>query len=146
MEPFVDEIHRYHGYHGSEGMCRIRIFREAGRTPIILCSQPPEMVGTSITHLAEYLAAEVASKYLPAWETPRRSGATPEALPFLWIEHYPGQPYLEENCAFVRFEDYRIERLPAGYWPGQRSKLGQPIWRHVRESAVAALLGRPLTD
>ncbi len=76
MNKTHDYIHHYRGYWSDGGRCRIRIYREDGRTPVVICSQPPENHNTSITNMAQYLAAEVIEEHsLPT--------------PLRWIEHYP---------------------------------------------------------
>jgi hypothetical protein len=34
-----DYIHRYRGYWSDGGRCRIRIYHEYGRAPVVICSQ-----------------------------------------------------------------------------------------------------------
>ena len=52
-------VHRYRGYWSEGGRCRIRIYRGGGEPPVVVCSQLPENDNTSVTNMAEYLAAEV---------------------------------------------------------------------------------------
>jgi hypothetical protein len=54
-----DYIHHYRGYWSEGGKCRIRIYREDGQAPVVICSQLPDNDNTSVTNMAEYLAAEV---------------------------------------------------------------------------------------
>jgi hypothetical protein len=71
-----DYIHHYRGYWSEGGKCRIRIYREEGEASVIICSQLPDNPNTSVTNMAEYLAAEVIEEHsLPT--------------PLTWIEHYP---------------------------------------------------------
>jgi len=71
-----DYVHRYRGYWTDGGRCRIRIYQEEGRSPVVICSQLQDNENTSVTNMAEYLAAEVMKKHgLP--------------MPLTWIEHYP---------------------------------------------------------
>jgi hypothetical protein len=58
------------------GKCRIRIYREAGRSPMAICSQLQDNENTSVTNMAEYLAAEVVV-------------ANSLSTPLTWVEHYP---------------------------------------------------------
>jgi hypothetical protein len=58
-----DYIHRYRGYWSDGGRCRIRIYHEAGRAPVMLCSQLPDNHNTSITNMAEYIAAEMIEEH-----------------------------------------------------------------------------------
>jgi ribosomal protein L25 (general stress protein Ctc) len=45
------------------GKCRIRIYREDGQVPAVMYSQLPDNDNTSVTNMAEYLAAEVIEGY-----------------------------------------------------------------------------------
>jgi hypothetical protein len=71
-----DYIHRYRGYWSDGGKCHIRIYEEYGQIPVVICSQPLDNDNTSVTNMAEYLAAEVIKE---------RSLPTP----LIRIEHYP---------------------------------------------------------
>jgi hypothetical protein len=71
-----DYIHHYRGYWSDGGRCRIRIYREDGHAPVVICSQLQDNENTSGTNMAEYLAAEVIKE---------RSLSTP----LTWVEHYP---------------------------------------------------------
>jgi hypothetical protein len=70
-----DYLHHYRGYWSEGGVCRIRIYQERGRHPVVICSQLPENNNTSVTNMAEYIAAEVME---------RHSLSTP----LTWVEHY----------------------------------------------------------
>jgi hypothetical protein len=54
-----DYIHHYRGYWSDGGKCRIRIYREDGQSPVVICSQLPDNDNTSVTNIVEYLAAEI---------------------------------------------------------------------------------------
>jgi DNA transposition AAA+ family ATPase len=71
-----DYIHCYRGYWSDGGKCKIRIYREAGRSPMAICSQLQDNENTSVTNMAEYLAAEVVEE-----------NSLSTAL--TWVEHYP---------------------------------------------------------
>ena len=71
-----DYIHHYRGCWSEGGRCRIRIYREDGQAPVVICSQLPDNDNTSVTNMAEYLVAEVIEEHaLPT--------------PLVWVEHYP---------------------------------------------------------
>jgi hypothetical protein len=71
-----DYVHYYRGYWSEGGKCRIRIYQEDGHTPVVVCSELPDNDNTSVTNMAEYLAAEVIGEHkLP--------------IPLTWVEHYP---------------------------------------------------------
>ena len=59
MRKMHDHIHHYRGYWSDGGRCRIRTYRGEGDSPVAVCSQPPDNGNTSVTNMAEYLAAEV---------------------------------------------------------------------------------------
>lgn len=50
-----DYTYRYRGYWDDDGICRVRIFQDGTRTPVIVASQLPENTSTSITNMAEYV-------------------------------------------------------------------------------------------
>ena len=75
MKKTHDYIHHYRGYWSDGGRCRIRIYHEDGRAPVVICSQLPDNHNTSVTNMAEYLAAEVMESHPDifdpsAWGTP----------------------------------------------------------------------------
>jgi hypothetical protein len=70
-----DYVHHNRGYWSDGGKCRIRIYQEDGRTPVVVCSQLPDNDNASVTNMAEYLAAEVIEEH--GLQTP-----------LTWIEHY----------------------------------------------------------
>jgi hypothetical protein len=58
-----DHIHYYRGYWSNGDKCRIRIYWEDGRAPVVICSQLPNNDNTSVTNMVEYLAAEVVEQH-----------------------------------------------------------------------------------
>jgi hypothetical protein len=104
-----DYVHHYKGYWSDGGRCRIRIYREEGRAPVVICSQPPDNPNTSITNMAEYLAAEVIEGHrLPA--------------PLKWIEHYPEHEGEIGEYSLVRFSSWDlVDVFLGGVW---RYRLG----------------------
>jgi hypothetical protein len=72
-----DYVHYYRGYWSEGGRCQIRIYQTDSDVPVVICSQLPENKNTSVTNMAEYLAAEMIEEHrLPT--------------PLTWIEHYLG--------------------------------------------------------
>jgi hypothetical protein len=49
MKKTHDYIHYYRGYWSEGVKCRIRIYREYGRTTMVVCSQLPDNDNTSVT-------------------------------------------------------------------------------------------------
>ncbi len=104
---------------------------EVGRHPVIVAAELADNTGTSVTIIAEYLAAEVVARHCPhLLDAPADGGQ-----PVVWLERYPpGRGY-----ARVTFAPWRIRAA----WLGgtlQRA-LGTPDWARLDRAAVAALLG-----
>jgi hypothetical protein len=136
----VDVIHRFRGVwdHEPEAICRLRIFQEPGRTPVVVCSELDENPSTSVTNMAEILAAEVIAQYFPT--------RFEELEPVIWIEHYPGfedqrrgtrQPPQYDRLGFASWSPHRV-------WLGAQARLslGEPDWRPLPIHEVAHLIGR----
>jgi hypothetical protein len=85
-----DYIHHYRGYWSDGGKCRIRIYQGNGQAPVVICSQLPDNDNTSVTNMAEYLAAEIMESHPDIFD-PFSLGNIPGISydkPFVWIEHY----------------------------------------------------------
>ena len=121
-----DYVHHYRGYWSNGGKCRIRIYREEGQSPVVICSQLPDNDNTSVTNMAEYLAAEVIEEHsLPT--------------PLTWIEHYPEHEGEIGEYSLVRFSSWeRTEVCLGGVW---RCRLGSPRWSPLRPEEVGFLVG-----
>jgi hypothetical protein len=129
-----DYIRHYHGCWRSGGICRIEIFQEEEWPPIIVCTELPENDNTSISLMAECLAAEVVLEHFPA--TFEEIGE-----PFIWIEHHPGVPKLgmPPSYLWVSFDSY-APRLVQRFDGMPRVALGQAHWTHVDRTAFEALI------
>jgi hypothetical protein len=58
-----DYVHFYRGYWSGGGQCCISIYQEDGRAPVVICSQLSDNDNTSVTNMAEYLAAGVIEEH-----------------------------------------------------------------------------------
>ena len=113
MKKMHDYIHHYRGYWSDGGRCRIRIYHEDGRTPVVICSQVPDNDNTSATNMAEYLAAEVIEEHQLS-------------TPLAWIEHYPEHEAEIGEYSLVRFSNWNLREICLGevvaaYFRGSRS-------------------------
>lgn len=136
----ADFRYLYRGYYDEGGICRVRLFAKATLPPVIVVSQLEENRNTSITNMAEYIAAEVGAKHFPErFEQPE---------PFVWVEHYrhPGEsdPVLRETWSRVRFDSYTPRLVTLG--GVMRTKLGTPRWIHLPARDVAGLIGMAEMD
>ena len=131
----ADFRYAYRGYYDAGGICRVRLFQDTQRPPVILISQLEENRNTSITNMAEYLAAEIGAKHFPdRFEQPD---------PFTWVEHYcypeERDPALRETWSRVRFDSYTPRLVTLG--GVMRTKLGTPRWIYVPTKDMAQLIG-----
>ncbi len=120
-----DYIHHYRGYWSDGGRCRIRIYREDGHAPVVICSQLPDNTNTSVTNMAEYLAAEIIEgRSLPT--------------PLVWIEHYPEHEGEVGEYSLVGFSSWESEEAClGGVW---RYQLGSPRWTPLSLEGMETLL------
>ena len=126
MKKTHDYVHRYRGYWSDGGRCRIRIYREEGRPLVVVCSQPPDNGNTSVTNMAEYLAAEVIEEYSLT-------------TPLVWIEHYPEHEGEVGEWSLVAFSSWEIEEVClGGAW---RRRVGAPRWSHLSAQEARDLAG-----
>jgi hypothetical protein len=120
-----DYIHHYRGYWANGGKCRIRIYRQDGHAPVVICSQLQDDENTSVTNMAEYLAAEVIKEHkLPT--------------PLTWIEHYPEHEGEVGEYSLVMFSAWEFEEsCLGGVW---RCRIGSPGWSPMRPEEVDVLI------
>jgi hypothetical protein len=125
VKKIQDYIHHYRGYWSGGGKCRIRIYREDGRASVVICSQLPDNENTSVTNMAEYLAAEVTQELgLPT--------------PLTWVEHYPEHEGDIGEYSLVRFSSWKpMEVCLGGVW---RYRVGSPQWSPLTTEEVKAVL------
>ena len=68
---------------------------------MVICSQLPDNTNTSVTNMAEYLAAEVIEGHgLPT--------------PLVWVEHYLEHEGKPGEWSLVRFSSWKIEEVCLG--------------------------------
>jgi hypothetical protein len=119
-----DYVHYYRGYWSDGGKCRIRIYREERRAPVVICSQLPDNPNTSVTNMAEYLAAEVIEEH-------SLHG------PLVWVEHYPEHKGEIGEYSLVRFSSWDpVEVCLGGKW---RCQIGCPRWSPLTCEEIEAL-------
>ena len=120
--------------------CRIEVYTTEGQPPLIVATEFPENENTSITNVAEYVAAEVVERYLTSDQL---EGHDP---PFLWVEHYPateahGRRGRDETWDLVTFVHYRRQQTMQHSRPGGwRYTLGEADWRHLGRQGFEGLV------
>jgi hypothetical protein len=91
----------------------------------VICSQLPDNDNTSVTNMAEYIAAEVIEEHkLPT--------------PLTWIEHYPEHEGEIGEYSLVRFSSWDLREVClGGVW---RYKVGSPKWSPLNFEDLEAFL------
>ena len=145
MRKTHDYVHYYRGYWSDRGKCRIRIYQGNGQAPVVICSQLPDNDNTSVTNMAEYLAAEIMESHPDIFD-PFSLGNIPGISydkPFVWIEHYQtGARGSRSDLAtfdLTTFEHYEPKDVRSGgVW---RKVRGQPSWKTLERATVEVLVG-----
>lgn len=136
----LDYIHETRGFWRDGMSARIRIYNPAldDETPIVLATELPDNENTSITNMAEVLAAEIIGAHLPQRFDYR--------VPVLWLEHYPPA---KDQRRRLRPEKFEIDRVTFESWTPrikylggiERVTLGEPTWHPLKRPDVEQLIG-----
>jgi hypothetical protein len=139
MRKIVDELYHYRGTWNldPQGVVWVRIFREDGAIPVVVLSELPANVSTSVTNMAEFLVPEILRRYLPE--------RFEEEVPAIIIEHYVeertprGRLGRKATWDRLLFESWtpRVTQLSGT----RRLTIGEPDWVHLPEDEVIALIG-----
>ena len=138
MPKTADYLHHFRGMWDTEpeAVCWVRVFEEPGQTPVIVMGEHPDNPSTSVTNMAELLAAELIQKHFP-----RRFDHDPPAI---LLEHYPteyhrGRVARKPTWDRLSFHSWAPRRV----WLGGQERLafGEPEWRSLPDHDVAALIG-----
>jgi hypothetical protein len=134
-----DDVYPFRGTwdKANHGLCRVRVFQRTDETPVIVCTERPANPSTSVTNLAEVLAAEIVARHFPL--------RFDFDEPVIWLEYSPalhdrrsgkrGHPRFDR----VTFASWAPRRIWLG---GQaRISLGEPTWEPAPLPEVAALIG-----
>jgi len=130
------------------GRCRVRIYEESGELPVVVCTEPPDNEGMSITNAAEQIAGEVTTSNPEVFD-PFSLGSIPGIgydKPMIWIEHYldgaRGTPEDRATFDLVEFAHYEPrDVLRAGEW---NKEIGEPSWSPLDRESVERLVGAPV--
>lgn len=137
MQLLRDYRHQYRGTWGHGAICRILVYaptsEDADQRPVIVCEELPENPGTSVTNLAEFIAAEVVARHFPAL----LDAGAESRQPLRWMERYPPEVGWEGECDEVTFTPWRIRVVWHGGVP--RRTLGTPHWRALPQAEGHAL-------
>lgn len=139
MRKVVDELYSYRGTWDLDprGVCWVRIFTADGKVPVVILSELPANVSTSVTNMAEFLVPEILRRYLPE--------RFEEEVPAIVLEHYPTE--YTPRGAIGRKATW--DRLLFASWTPRvtelsgttRLTIGVPDWMHLAEDEVIGLIG-----
>jgi hypothetical protein len=120
------------------GRCRVRIYlpEEERDAPVVVCTEPRNNPGMSVTNAAERIAGEVIHGHRLR-------------TPLVWIEHYEhgvrGTPEDPQTFDLVLFSHYEVEKL-GPYLGSARRRIGEPSWKPLDRASVETLIGGPLEE
>ena len=125
-----DYIHPYKDVGGRPARCRVRIYLpdDVGDAPVVICSEPPNNPGGSVTNSVEVIAAGAIR-------------ANKLHIPLVWIEHRPkASTGRAETFDLVAFSSYEVtERAP--YLGETRAWIGDATWKSLGRPTVEVLVG-----
>ncbi len=138
----------YHTPRG--GYCRVRIYTGGfgtGDLPVVICTEPTDNEGVSITNAAAHIAAQVLESKPKVFD-PVIVGQYADQYdkPFIWIEHYEdgarGTPADPATFDLVEFSHYQSQEVfRDGEWVNE---IGKPRREPLDRASVEALVKRPV--
>ncbi|HXN40005.1 MAG TPA: hypothetical protein VN892_18390 [Solirubrobacteraceae bacterium] len=92
----------YQGFHGTQGLCHLRVYEQPGRLPIVIAGALDDNPATSITNAIEMVAAAIQASVIT------------DGREFELIEHYPASLADKRTPTFsrVRFAHRTIDEDP----------------------------------
>ncbi len=137
MHLAADMVLPYRGPNGARSKCRVRIYEPddpVRDAPVVILTELPDNPGTSVTHAASLVAAEVISLF----DLTRWGGPSP-----IFVEHYDrGGENAEDpdDFALVVFSHHEV--LPTTRDGVSRRTIGEPSFSHLDRAAVESLVGQ----
>ena len=136
----VDVHYEYRGTWSPGAVCRIRVYEQSGTPPVVIATELPENEGTSVTNMAEYLAAEIIQQHFPQ--------RFEENEPIVWLEQYPA---LKDRRHRVS-DKFEYDRVTFGSWAPrrvflggvERIALGEPAWHPLTLETLTELVGQDI--
>src|SRR5271155_5119795 len=99
MQLTHESLLRYQGFHGTEGLCHVRVYEQAGRLPIVIVGALDDGPGTSTTNAIEMVAAAV------------QDGCFADSREFELVEYHPSSIVCHGSPTFgrVRFRHRPVD-------------------------------------
>jgi hypothetical protein len=92
----------YPGFHGTQGVCHVRVYEQAGRLPVVIAGQLDDGPGTTTTNAIEMVAAAVQGEFFG------------DGREFELVEHWSDTIDMQGTPVFLRvhFAHRSIEEDP----------------------------------
>jgi hypothetical protein len=142
MELKHESLLPYQGFHGTQGICHVRVYEQPGRLPVVIAGALEDAPGTSTMNAIEMVAAAIQANLFP------------DGREFELVEHFPGSlgGRFGPSFARVRFAHRSIDENPedATHYAGTlmviggdevHVTLGHPIQGDFRDPSW-----EPITD
>jgi hypothetical protein len=119
--------HSYRGYTPERGTVRVNVYRHEACPVLFHVVQPEDNQATSITNMAEYIAAEVLDNFLPEALMPNG------VVPWVWVESYErkDEKVMEYDATVFEFIELHRTRVYTDSAIPVRIRLGTPHWRRL---------------
>jgi hypothetical protein len=144
MHKTRDYEHHYEDHDNNPGICRVRVYEERVRRPVVVVTELPKTEGTSVTSAAEFIAADLIKEGILSeahvshevrTEAVQKGTLEPisNVTPFVFVKERikPGHEF-----SFLWFHSYEITGLVIG---GRlRECIGQPEWQPTSREEVEA--------
>lgn len=150
MRKTYDYEHHYEDHDNNPSICRIRVFEEGGRRPVVVATELSKNEGASVSSAAEFIAADLIKEDVLSeahlshevrMEAMQKGTLEPisNVAPFVLVEERI-QP--KHTFSFLWFHSYEILGLLIS--GKTREYIGQPEWQPTSREEVEELVGASL--
>jgi len=63
MQLTQESLLPYQGFHGTQGLCHVRVYEQPGRLPVVIAGALDDAPGTSVTNAIEMVAAAIQTAF-----------------------------------------------------------------------------------
>lgn len=132
-----DYQHEFRGFHGPNGVCRVRIYTGSAVAPVVVCTALKRNRGAWLSYICEVLAAELLLQFFP--------DRLRESEPMIYLEHYPTGFFEMISQPTVKRVTF-APMVPRWEVVGERRRAtwGPPSWRDLSPDEVRELIGEAL--
>ena len=138
MRRTQDYLHAYRGISNGVGRCRVCVYEEEGREPVVVVTALRSDPDVSISSVAPYLAAEVIARHFP--------DRLQNDLPVRWFEHYERSGWELKRLLPEFFQVEFSSYIPHAddVFGMKRLRIGTPQWTRIPREVIEDLIEQPL--